>query len=126
VVLALGVAVVEGGQLGSRDVEAHGPQLLGEPRVRTGGGGLTLQRTDLALDLADQVEQALEVLVGAGQSALGPFTAAAELEDARRLLDDRATVLGPGLQDGVEMPLADDHVLLAPDARVGEQLLDVQ
>ena len=80
---ALGVAAVEGRQLGAGHVQAHGPELVGQAGVGAGGGGLALQRADLALDLADQVEQALEVLLGGGQPALGPLAAAAVLEDAR-------------------------------------------
>ena len=33
---------------------------------------------------------------------------------------------GPGVEDGVDLTLADDHVLLAADAGVGEQLLHVE
>ena len=39
---------------------------------------------------------------------------------------DRAAVLGPRVQHRVELALPDDHVLLAADAGVGEQLLDVE
>ena len=52
--------------------------------------------------------------------------APAVLEDARRLLDDRPTILGPGVEHRVELALADDHVLLTTHARVAQQLLDVQ
>ena len=48
------------------------------------------------------------------------------LEDAGRLLDEGAAVLGLGVQHRVEPALADDDVHLAADAGVGEQLLDVQ
>ena len=41
-------------------------------------------------------------------------------------LDDRPAILGAGVEHGVELALADDHVLLAADARVREQLLDVE
>ena len=43
-----------------------------------------------------------------------------------RLLDDRPAVLGPRVEHRVELALADDDVLLAADAGVGEQLLDVE
>ena len=33
---------------------------------------------------------------------------------------------GDEFEHGVELALADDHVLLAADARVGQQLLDVE
>ena len=35
-------------------------------------------------------------------------------------------LLGPGVEHGVDLALADDHVLLAADAAVGQQLLDVE
>ena len=52
--------------------------------------------------------------------------ALAVLEDAGGLLDEAAALLGRGVQDGVELALPDDHVHLAADAGVGEQLLDVE
>ena len=48
------------------------------------------------------------------------------LEDAGGFLDDRPTILGAGVEHGVDLALADDDVLLAADAGVGEQLLDVE
>ena len=42
------------------------------------------------------------------------------------LLDEAAAVLGGGVQDGVELALADDDVHLAADPGVAEQLLDVE
>ena len=50
----------------------------------------------------------------------------AVLQDAGGLLDDEAPLLGLGVEHGVDLALADDHVLLAADAGVGEQLLDVE
>ena len=47
-------------------------------------------------------------------------------EHAGRLLDDGPPVLGTGVEHGVELALADDHVLLAAHARVAQQLLDVE
>ena len=101
-------------------------QLGDDGGVRAGGRGLAFEGADLAAHLADQVAQALQVLVRAGQAALGPLPAPAVLEDPGRLLDDGPAVLGAGVEDGVELALADDHVLLAADAGVGEQLLDVE
>ncbi len=91
-----------------------------------GGRRLTLQGADLAAHLAHQVAQALEVLGRGGQPALGALAPATVLQDARRLLDDGPPVLGTGVEHGVELTLADDHVLLASHARVAQQLLDVE
>lgn len=48
------------------------------------------------------------------------------LEDAGGLLDEGAAAHGVGVQDGVELALADDDVHLAADAGVGEEFLDVE
>ncbi len=135
-----GLGRLEIGPLGSGRLTAavQCPQLLaglGQPQaveltgqlvVGAGGGGLALEGADLPLDLAHEVEEAFEVLVGGGQPPLGPLATAAVLEHAGGLLDHGPTVLGARAQDGVELALADDHVLLAPHARVREQLLDVE
>ncbi len=120
------VPAVEGGELGARHVQPNRPQLVGQAGVRAGGRGLALEGSDLTLDLPDQIEETLEVLLGGREAALGPLPPAAVLEDAGRLFDDRPTILGACLQDRVEVALADDHVLLASDPGVGQQLLDVE
>ena len=48
------------------------------------------------------------------------------LEDPGGLLDEAASVVGGGAQDGVELALPDDDVHLAPQARVTEKLLNVE
>ena len=47
-------------------------------------------------------------------------------EHAGRLFDDAAAVLGAGVEHRVDLALADDHVLLAADAAVAQQLLHVE
>ena len=88
--------------------------------------GLPLERRELAPHLAQQVVEAQQVALGRLEPALGLLAALAELEDAGRFLDDRPPVLGPRVEHRVELTLPDDHVLLAADAGVGEQLLDVE
>src|SRR4029450_5971215 len=63
---------------------------------------------------------------GGVKAALRLLLALAVLEDAGRLLDDAAALLRAGVEDGVDLALADDDVLLAPDAGVRQQLLDVE
>ena len=116
----------EVGQLGAREPAAHRQQLGRDRVVRAGGGGLALQGADLAADLADEVAEPFEVLRRGRQPALGPLPAPSVLEHPRRLLDDHAPVLGTGVEHGVELALADDHVLLSAHARVAQQLLDVE
>ena len=101
-------------------------QLGDEAAVAAGGVGLALERAELAAHLAEQVLRRSEVALGGLEPALGLLLALAELQDAGRLLDDRPAVLGPGVEHRVDLALADDHVLLAADAGVGEQLLDVE
>ena len=99
------------------------------PRPGRRGGGPrrpAAAAAELAAHLAEQVVEPQEVALGRLEPALGPLPALAVLQDAGRLLDDRAAVLGPGVEHRVDLALADDHVLLAADAGVGEQLLDVE
>ena len=122
----LGVARGEGRELLSVEEAPHRGELGGELGVRAGRGRLALERAHLAAHLAHEVAEPLEVLLGRREPPLGPLLAAAVLEHAGRLLDDAAAVLGPGVEDLVELALADDHVVLAADARVAQQLLDVE
>jgi hypothetical protein len=77
--------------------------------------GLPLERAQLATDLTKEVLHAQQVALGAVEATLGPLLPFAVLEDARRLFDDRPAVLRAGAQDAVDLALADDRVLLAPD-----------
>src|SRR5690606_9469612 len=52
--------------------------------------------------------------------------ASAMFEDPRRFLDEAAALLGRRAQHRVEAALADDHVHLAPETRVAQQLLHVE
>ena len=117
---------LEPGDLVTGEVDPDRAQLLDQPAVAAGGVGLTLQRRELAPHLAEQVVEPEQVALGRLQPALGALAPLAELEDPGRLLDDRPAVLGAGVEHRVELALPDDHVLLATDAGVGEQVLDVE
>ena len=101
-------------------------ELADQLAVAAGGLGLPLERPELAADLPQQVLDPQQVALGRLEAALGLLLALAVLEDAGRLLDDRPAILGPGVEHGVDLALADDHVLLAADAGVGQQLLHVE
>ena len=88
--------------------------------------GLPAQRLELAAQLGGEVVEPVEVGLHRVELADRLLFALAVLEDAGRLLDERAAVLGLGVQHRVEPALADDDVHLAADAGVGEQLLDVE
>ncbi len=88
--------------------------------------GLAAQRLELATDLAEQVAEPGEVALGGVQLAQRLLLALAVLEHPGGLLDEAAAVLGGRVQDRVELALPDDHVHLAPDAGVAEQLLHVE
>ena len=114
------------GDLAAGDEDPQRRQLADQLAVAAGRLGLALERAQLAADLAEQVLDAQQVGLGGVEAALGLLLALAELEDAGGLLDDRPAVLGAGVEDGVDLALADDDVLLAADAGVGEQLLHVE
>ena len=138
--LDLGAALAQRGLVGDLGLERGGQldQVVGEqaqPRVAQvglddGGAaghlGLPAQRLELAAQLDGEVLHAGEVGLHRVELAQRLLLALAVLEDAGRLLDEAAALLRPGRQDGVELALADDDVHLAADARVGQQLLDVE
>ena len=101
-------------------------QLGDDVAVAASRVGLALERAQLAAHLAQEVAEAGEVALGGGQAALGLLLALAVLQDAGGLFEDQPAVLGAGVEHRVDLALADDHVLLAADARVGQQLLDVE
>ena len=88
--------------------------------------GLPAERLELAAQLDGEVLHAGEVGLHRVELAERLLLALAVLEDAGGLLDEAAALLRAGAQHGVELALADDDVHLAADARVGEQLLDVE
>src|ERR1700744_6617064 len=75
---------------------------------------------------AGRATQAGQVRLHGFQLAQRLLLAAAVLEYAGRLLDQRAAGLRARVQHGVELALAHDDVHLPAEAGVGQQLLDVQ
>ena len=101
-------------------------ELVDDAVVTARGVGLALERPELAPHLAQQVGEPEQVAFGRFEPALRLLAPLAELQDPGGFLDDRPAVFGAGVQHRVELALTDDHVLLATDAGVGEQLLDVE
>ena len=116
----------QGGDLASGNVDPQGRQFADQLAVATGRLGLALERPQLAADLAQQVLNPHQAGLGGVETTLGLLLALAELEHAGRFLDDRPALLRPGVEHGVDLALADDEVLLAADAGVGQQLLHVE
>ena len=123
---ALGQPPLQRGELAAGQEDVEGAELGHDVAVAAGRVGLALERPQLAAHLAEQVAEAGEVALGGREAALGLLLALAVLEDAGRLLDDQAPVLGAGVEHRVDLALAHDHVLLATHAAVGEQLLQVE
>ena len=88
--------------------------------------GLMPERLQLPADLARQVAQPGEVRLHRVQLAEGLLLAAAVLQDAGGLLDEAAPVLRARVEHRVQLALADDHVHLAAETRVAQQLLHVE
>ena len=108
------------GQLGVQMLE-FGHQLL----VTAGFASLALERTDLALDFADQVGDAQEVLFGGFEFAQRLLFLRLEFRDARRFLKHQPPVFRLAGQDLRDVSLRQDAVTGPPHARSHEQLLNV-
>ncbi len=87
--------------------------------------GLASQWFELTTEFGRQIVQTRQVGLHRVELADRFFLALAVFEDPGRLFDERAAVLGPGLEDRRQPSLADDHVHLATDTGVRQQLLHV-
>ncbi len=102
------------------------------PQVSLDGGGpardlgLAAQRLEAPAQLAGEVDEPGQVGLHRLELAQRLLLAPPVLEDAGRLLDQRAPGFGAGVQHGVELALTDDDVHLPAEARIGEKFLDVQ
>jgi len=90
------------------------------------GGSLTFQRSHLTTHFTHEVTQSLQVLLSLSQATLGPLLTAAVLKDSGGLFNNGAAVFTTRVEDRVELTLPDDHVLLATNARVAQEFLDVE
>ena len=70
--------------------------------------------------------EAEEVLLAGFEATFSPLAAAAKLKDSCSLLDHHSPVLRAGLENRVELTLADDHMLLAANSGIGKKLLNVE
>ncbi len=109
-----------------REMQADRVHLGDETVVAPGRVSLALERPQLAPHLAQEIGEAQQVALGGLEPALRLFLALAELQDPGRFFDDGPAIFGPRVQHRVELALPHDDVLLATDAGVGEQILDVE
>ena len=96
-------------------------QRLVTPRSR----GLPLQVAQLLLDLVAQVGEPRQVLAGVRNAGLGLAAALLVARDAGRLLEERAHLVGLGLDHARDHVLLDDRVTARAQAGAQEQLGDV-
>ena len=108
---------------GERELED--PLRLVEALVAGGLLGLALEAPDLALDLAEHVVHAHEILFGRLHLAFGFAPAGLVLADSGRLFDQAAAILGLGGDDFGDLALLDDRVATKSDAGVAEEVVNV-
>ena len=87
--------------------------------------GLALERVDLAGDLADDVLEAREVLLGGAQPQLRLVPARVQPGDAGGLLEHAAALLGLGLDDLADAALVHQRRRARAGRGIGEQDLHV-
>ena len=108
-----------------RLVELEVLELLLVGDVPLGLRRLTLERTDVPLDLGDDVAHAQQVLLRELHLPLGLLLLRLELGDAGGLLDEHPPVFRLGRHDEPDLPLLDDRVRLRPRAGAEEEVGDV-
>ena len=119
----------QGRGIGGEALAGHDQLEVAELRAQLLEAGrpprLAVERADLALQLAQDVAHAHQVLLGRLQLALGLLAALPVLPDPGGLLEDHAPVLGPRRHQLRDVPLLDDRVAARADARVEEEVADV-
>ena len=114
------------GDIAPGEMDSERGEFLDEIAMTTRRLGLLFQGAETAAHLAHEVLDPGEVAVGGGETAFGSVLSLPELQDAGGLLDDRPAILGAGVEHGIDLALADDHVLLTADTTVGQQFGDVE
>ena len=99
--------------------------LFGERGVSFGLSLLACQRTDLRLDLGDEVLEPLQVAGGFLETARRGVASIAIHPDARGFLEQRAAFLGAVRQEQVDHLGFDDHAGITAEAGAAQQVLDV-
>ncbi len=87
---------------------------------------LAAQGRQLPADLGVQVFQPVHVALHGLQLAQGLFLAPPVLEHPGGFLDEAPAVFGSGMEDSVQLALADDDMHFTAQPRVGQEFLDVQ
>ena len=118
-----GAVEVEVGAVGEMRVEDA--EILHEGLVAASLPGLTLERTDLALHLLDDVGDAEEIRLGVLELAECLFLLRLVLGDAGGLLEDGAAVLRAAVEQEGGLALLHDGVGAPADAGVHEEIVDV-
>ena len=119
-------SATESGDLATGQEDLQRAQFGDEITVTARGLRLPLERTQLPADFAQEVLHTQEARFGCLEATLGLLLAFAELENTGRLFDDRAAIFRTRVEDGIDLTLAHDHVLLTTHAGVGKQFLHVE
>ena len=93
--------------------------------VAAGDLGLLLELVEVAVQLAQDVVDAVQVLPRVLQARLGLAPALLVFRDARGLFEEQTQLLGLALDDPRDHALADDRVGARPKAGAEEHILDV-
>ena len=118
-----GAVQVEVGAVGEMGVEDA--EILHEGLVAAGLACLSLERSDLALDLLDDVGDPEEVRLGVLELAESLFLLGLVLGYAGGLLEDGAAVFRAAVEQEGGLPLLHDGVGAPADAGVHEEIVDV-
>ena len=100
---------------------------LGLHRPVAGGSiGLALQGPQCPTLLVKNVVEAFDILFGRIEAANCPISAGAVLGDARRFLDNRSVFFRPSREDGADLALGHQDMLVSADSAVRKEFLDVE
>ena len=123
--LALGSLDFETLQTQSQQLRLKFALLVLEPLIAPCGRRLPLQVADLLVHLLAQIVEAIQVLAGMADSVLRLPSALLVTGYACGLLEERAQIVGPRLDDPGDHPLFDDGIAARAQPGAEEQLRDI-
>ena len=124
--LGFGATVGDGCEVELRDTGAQAGDLDRELLGALRRGRLQRERPQPLANLLLDVPRPLHLGRDTGELELGPVPAPLELAQPGGFLDERAAILRPGGEHGVDLALGDDRVHRAAEPDVGEQLDEVE
>ena len=112
--------------LAAHQVDPKRGELADQVAVAASGIGLSLQRLELSTDFTEQILQPGQVRFSRLKPTFALLLPTTIFEHASGFFDDRAAVFRASVENGIDLALRNDDVLLATNTGIAQEILDVE